>query len=53
MKLFIQSWLNKHGVSTSSFSEWKQSVVPATGGKINHLSTKLTTENNKNLLGLT
>ena len=27
IKFCIQYWHNKHGVTTSSFSEWKQSVI--------------------------
>ena len=42
----------KHGVTTSSFSEWKQPMISAIDRKTSHLSAKLTTENNKKKLDL-
>ena len=41
---FIQSWCNKHGVTRSSFFEWKQAVISEID-RNSHLSTELTTEN--------
>ena len=52
IKSCIQSWCNKHDITASSFSEWKQTVASIIDEKISHVSTKLTTENNKNKLGL-
>ena len=52
MKSFIKSWCNKHDVTISSLSQWKQTAISATNKEINHLTTKLTTKNIKNKLGL-
>ena len=46
------SWCDKHGVTISSFSEWKQAVISAIDEKMIHLSTKLTLEKGKNTLTL-
>ena len=48
----LQSWYNKHGVTTLLFFEWKKAVISASNEKIIHLTTKLKTENIKNTLGL-
>ena len=51
MKTYIQSSLDKHGV-TISFFGWKQTVISAIDVKINHISTKLITDKGKNTLKL-
>ena len=40
----IQSWCDKHDITTPSFPEWKQAVILVIDEKFNHLSTKLTPE---------
>ena len=44
IKTCIKPWCDKQNVSTSSFSEWTKAMISAIDEKINHLSTKLTTE---------
>ena len=48
----IQSWYDKHGVTTLSFSERKQVVMSAIDENISYLSTKVTTAKGKNTLKL-
>ena len=52
IKTCITPWCDKQNVSTSSFSEWTKAMISAIDEKINHLSTKLTTEKRKNTLKL-
>ena len=47
IKWWIPHFCNQHGVTTSSFSKWKQAVTSAIDKKIMQLSIKLTTENHK------
>ena len=45
IKSCIQSWCDKLGVTTSSFSEWKQAVISALDEKFSlYLFIKVTTE---------
>ena len=46
----IQSWCNKHCVSTASYFEWKEAVMVAIDEKISHISTKVTTGKSKSIL---
>ena len=46
---YCSSWYNKHDVITSTFSEWKQTVILTIDENISHLSTKLRTESNKHI----
>ena len=47
IKWWIPHFCNQHGVTTSSFSKWKQAVTSAIDKKIMQLSIKLTMENHK------
>lgn len=47
---FIQFWCNKHGITTLTFSGWKEPEISGINDRVSHLSTKLTTKNIKNAL---
>ena len=44
IKSCTQFWCDKHSITTSSFSQWKQAVTSAIDEKTSHLSTKVTIE---------
>ena len=46
----IESWCDKHGTTTSAFSEWKQQVLTKVDERIQHLSKQSTTTSNKQVL---
>ena len=49
----IQSWCDKHGVTTSSFFEWKQAIISRIDENVNHSWTELTRKKFKNIIKLT
>ena len=50
--LCVQSWCDKYAVSTSSFSEWKETVISAIHKSVIYLWTKKTIRKSKNTLKL-